>query len=46
MTLRDLRGFQELMFRAEVRNRMFLAALPYHMAQRSSRYTQPSNRWR
>jgi hypothetical protein len=33
MTLRDLREFQELMFRAYVRNMMFLATLPYHMAQ-------------
>ena len=33
MSLRDLRGFQELMFRAYVRNMMFLATLPYHMAR-------------
>ena len=37
MTLRDLREFQELMFRAYVRNMMFLATLPYHVAQEMRR---------
>ena len=33
MTLRDLLDVQDIMFRAQVRNMMFLATLPYHMAQ-------------
>jgi hypothetical protein len=37
MILRDLREFQKLMFRAYVRNMMFLATLPYHMAQEMRR---------
>ena len=32
MTFDDLRDFRELMFRAYVRNLMFFATLPYHLA--------------
>ena len=32
MTFGDLRDFRELMFRACVRNMMFFATLPYHLA--------------
>jgi hypothetical protein len=32
MTFGDLRDFQELMLRAYVRNMMFFATLPYHLA--------------
>jgi hypothetical protein len=31
---RDLRGYQELMFGAYVRNTMFFATLPYYVAQK------------
>ena len=37
MIVRDLLDFQALMFRAYVRNAMFLATLPYHMAQEMRR---------
>jgi hypothetical protein len=30
----DLRGYQELMFGAYVRNAMFFATLPYYLAQK------------
>jgi hypothetical protein len=33
----DLRGFQELMFGAYVRNAMFFATLPYYLAQKMRR---------
>jgi hypothetical protein len=32
MTFGDLRDFHELMLRAYVRNMMFFATLPYHLA--------------
>ena len=34
MLFRDLRGYQELMFGAYVRNAMFFATLPYYVAQK------------
>jgi hypothetical protein len=37
MIFRELREFQELMFRACVRNVMLLATLPYHIAQEMRR---------
>jgi len=37
MTLRDVRDFQELMFRTWVRNVMFFVTLPYHLAQEMRR---------
>jgi hypothetical protein len=37
MTFRDLLDVQDLMFRAYVRNMMFLATLPYHLAQEMRR---------
>ena len=37
MTLRDLLDIQDLMLRAYVRNAMFLATLPYHLAQEMRR---------
>ena len=37
MPFRDLRGYQELMFGAYVRNAMLFATLPYYLAQKMSR---------
>ena len=37
MTFHDLHDFQDVMFRAYVRNVMFFAALPYHLAQEMRR---------
>jgi hypothetical protein len=37
MICRELREFQELMFRACVRNMMLFATLPYHIAQEMRR---------
>jgi hypothetical protein len=34
---RDLRGYQELVFGAYVRNAMFFATLPYYLAQKMRR---------
>ena len=34
MLSRDLRGYQELMFGACVRNAMFFATLPYYVARK------------
>ena len=37
MTFRDLLDVQDLMFRAYMRNVMFLATLPYNLAQEMRR---------
>ncbi len=43
MTFHDLRDFQDLMLRAYVRNLMFFATLPYHLAGDMRRVPQRSS---
>jgi len=45
MTLRDLHDFQDVMFRAYVRDVMFVAALPYHLAQEMRRNPASGGNW-